>query len=170
MADQVIARRDELHAIAAFVAAVPSGGHAMLISGDAGIGKTTLWRAGLQQAADSGLRILVSRTSPSETQTAFVCIGDLFAGVVDETAPALPPVQRRALERALLMRESEGAPPDARLLGAALASVVQALARDGPVLLAIDDAQWVDASSAEILRFVMHRLASLPVGVLAAVR
>ena len=170
MADQVIARRDELHAIAAFVAAVPSGGHAMLISGDAGIGKTTLWRAGLQQAEDSGLRILVSRTSPSETQTAFACIGDLFVGVVDETAPALPPVQRRALERALLMRDSEGAPPDARLLGAALASVVQALARDGPVLFAIDDAQWVDASSAEILRFVMHRLASLPVGVLAAVR
>ena len=170
MAEQVIARRDELHTIAAFVAAVPSGGQAMLLTGDAGIGKTTLWRAGLEQAELNGLRVLVSRTSPSETQTAFACIGDLFAGVVDETAPALPPVQRRALERALLMREPEGAPPDARLLGVATASVIRALTRDGPVLFAIDDAQWVDASSAEILRFVMHRLAMLPVGILATVR
>ena len=170
MAEEVIARRNELHAIATFVADIPAGGHAMLISGDAGIGKTTLWRAGLQQAEGNGLRILVSRTSPSETQTAFACIGDLFARVVDETSPALPPVQRHALEGALLMREPDGAPPDARLLGIALASVVQTVSRDSPVLFAIDDAQWVDASSAEILRFVMHRLASLPVGVLATVR
>jgi DNA-binding CsgD family transcriptional regulator len=90
--------------------------------------------------------------------------------VVDETMPALHPVQRRALEYALLIRDSEGATPEGRLLGLALVSVVQTLTADGPVLLAIDDAQWVDGSSADVLRFVLRRLGSMPVGVLATVR
>jgi DNA-binding NarL/FixJ family response regulator len=170
MADQVIARRDELIAIATSVAAVPEGGHALLLAGDAGIGKTALWQAGLRLANERGFRVLTSRSSPSETQLAFATIGDLFTPVVDETMPALHPVQRRALEHALLIRESDGATPEARVLGLALVSVVRALTADGPVLLAIDDAQWVDESSADVLRFVLRRLGSLPVGVLATVR
>lgn len=170
MADQVIARGDELIAIAASVDAVPEGGHALLLAGDEGIGKTALWAAGLRLADERGFRVLTSRSSPSETQLAFATIGDLFTAVVDETMPALHPVQRRALEHALLIRESNGATPEARVIGLALVSVMQALMRDGPVLLAIDDAQWVDESSADVLRFVLRRLGSLPVGVLATVR
>src|SRR5450759_3532571 len=170
MADQVIARRDGWIGIATSLAAVPDGGHAMLLAGDAGIGKTALWQAGLRLANERGYRVLNSRSSPSETQLAFATIGDLFTPVVDETMPALHPVQRRALEHALLIRESDGATPEARVLGLALVSVVQAPTADAPVLLAIDDAQWVDESSAEVLRFVLRRVGSLPVGVLATVR
>jgi DNA-binding CsgD family transcriptional regulator len=170
MADEVIARSAELLAIATSVAAVPDGGHAMLLAGDAGIGKTALWQAGLRLATERGVRVLTSRSSPSETQLAFATIGDLFTPVVDETVAALHPVQRRALECALLIRESDGAAPEARALGLALVSVLKALTADGPVLLAIDDAQWVDGSSADVLRFVLRRLGSLPVGVLATVR
>ena len=90
--------------------------------------------------------------------------------MLDATLPRLVPVQRRALEVALLLRESDGRPPDARLLGLALLSVVRALAEDGPLLVALDDVQWADPSSAEVLRFVLRRLEGEPVAVLATVR
>src|SRR5438067_13427257 len=68
------------------------------------------------------------------------------------------------------MREPEGRPPEVRLIALALLSVVRALAQDGPLLVALDDVQWVDASSAEVLRFMLRRLEGAPVGVLATVR
>ena len=170
MADEVIGRSGELLALAAFVEAVPSGGRALMLEGDAGIGKTALWQEGLRLAEEAGVRVLRSRSSPSETQIAFAAIGDLFAPVVGETLPLLVPLQRRALESALLLREPGPSPPDARLLGLALVSVVCALAAKGPVLAAIDDVQYVDASSANVLRFMLRRLEHEPVGVLVTVR
>ena len=136
MADQVIGRRDELLALAAFVEAVPDTGQALALEGEAGIGKTALWQEGLRLASASGIRVLKSRSSPSETQIAFATIGDLFAPVVDETLPLLVPVQRRALESALLMRDPGRSPLEARVLGLALVSVVHALAQQGPLLVA----------------------------------
>ena len=170
MADEVIGRSGELLALAAFVEAVPSGGRALMLEGDAGIGKTALWQEGLRLAEEGGVRVLRSRSSPSETQIAFATIGDLFAPVVGETLPLLVPLQRRALESALLLREPEPSPPDARVLGLALVSVVRALAGTDRVLAAIDDVQCVDASSANVLRFMLRRLEDEPVGVLVTVR
>src|SRR6266487_1919245 len=68
------------------------------------------------------------------------------------------------------MRDPDGPPPDARLLGLALLSVVGVLARERPLVLCLDDVQWVDASSAEVLRYMLRRLEGEPVGVLATVR
>lgn len=170
MAYEVVGRSDELLALAAFVEDVPSTGQALLLEGEAGIGKTSLWQEGLRFADERGLRVLKSRSSPSETRIAFATIGDLFAPVVDETVSKLVPLQRRALESALLLREAESSPPEARVLGLALVSVVHALAQERPVLVAIDDVQWVDASSAEVLTFMLRRLDDEPVGVLATAR
>jgi DNA-binding NarL/FixJ family response regulator len=170
MAEAIIGRRAELQALAQFVEAVPAGGHALLIEGDAGIGKTALLHEGLRTAGASSIRVLAARTSPAEAQMAFATIGDLFTPALEDTLPSLAPVQRRALEIALLLREPEGPPPEPRVLGIALASVVRALAQEGPVLLALDDVQWVDPSSAEILSFTLRRLDDQPVGVLATVR
>ncbi len=80
------------------------------------------------------------------------------------------PVQRRALETALLLRESEGAPPDARVLGLALISIMRTLAEQRPLLVAIDDVQWLDASSADVLAFALRRLEAEPIAVFATVR
>jgi DNA-binding NarL/FixJ family response regulator len=170
MAYEVVGRSDELLALAAFVEDLPSTGQALLLEGDAGIGKTSLWHEGLRLADERHLRVLRSRSSPSETRIAFATIGDLFSPVVDEILPKLVPLQRRALESALLLREAESSPPEARVLGLALVSVVHALAQDRPVLVAIDDLQWVDASSAEVLTFMLRRLDDEPVGVLATAR
>jgi predicted ATPase len=170
MAVELIGRRAELLAFDGFLGAVPAGGQALLLEGDAGIGKTALWQEGNRLARERGFQILTSRSADSETQIAFATVGDVFAPVVEETLPQLTPVQRRALETALLMREPDGPPPEVRLLGLALLSVVRALAQDGPLLLGLDDVQWVDASSAEVLRFMLRRLQAEPVGVLATVR
>jgi DNA-binding NarL/FixJ family response regulator len=170
MAVEIIGRSEELLAFDRFLAGVPAGGQALLLEGDAGIGKTALWKEGNRLARNLGFRLLTARSAHSETQIAFAAVGDLLAPVVEETLPQLPSVQRRALETALLLREPDGPPPETRLLGLALLSVVRALAQGGPLLVALDDVQWVDANSAEVLRFMLRRLEGEPVGVLATVR
>ncbi len=170
MAGEIIGRRIELLALEAFLQAVPAGGQALLLEGDAGIGKSLLWSEGLRLGRERGLRVLTARAARSETQVAFATVGDLFGASLETTLPRLAPIQRHALQTALLLRESDGQPPDTRLLALAFLAVVRALAQDGPVLVGFDDVQWIDTSSAEVLRFMLRRLESEPVGVLATVR
>ncbi len=125
---------------------------------------------GFALARERGFHLLTARAAPSETQVAFATVGDLLAPRLEATLPRLVPVQRRALETALLLREPDGPLPEVRVLGVALVSVVRALAEERPLLVALDDVQWVDASSAEILRFTLRRLDGQPVSVLATVR
>jgi DNA-binding CsgD family transcriptional regulator len=168
--EDLVGRSQELIELAAFVEAVPTGGQAVLLEGEAGIGKTILWQQGVRLANEHGCRVLKFRSSPSETRLAFAAIGDLFAPVMDEDLPLLVPLQRRALESALLLREAGPSLPDTAVLGRALVSVARSLARGAPLLLAVDDAQWVDESSAELLTFLLRRLEGEPVGLLATVR
>ena len=170
MAEPIIGRRTELQALARFLEAVPAGGQALLIEGDAGIGKTALLQQGVHDAQARGFRALTARPASAEAQMAFATIGDLLGPTLDETLPSLPGVQRRALETALLLRGPEGPPPEARVLGVALVSAVHALVQERPLLVALDDVQWVDASSAEMLGFMLRRLDGQPVAVLATVR
>jgi DNA-binding CsgD family transcriptional regulator/Tfp pilus assembly protein PilF len=170
MAVEIIGRREELLAFDRFLAALPVGEQALLLEGDAGIGKTALWQEGNRLAREHGVRVLTSRSAHSETKITFATVGDLFAPVVEGTLPQLTLVQRRALEIALLMREPDGPPPEVRLLGLALLSVARALTQDGPLVLGLDDVQWIDPSSADVLRFMLRRLEGEPVAVLATVR
>src|ERR1044071_7865397 len=125
MAVEIIGRREELLAFEGFLAALPAGGQALLLEGDPGIGKTALWQAGNRLARERGFRVLTSRSADSETQIAFATVGDLFEPVVEQTLPHLTAVQRRALETALMLRDSDGPPPELRLLGVALLSVLR---------------------------------------------
>jgi predicted ATPase len=170
MAGEIFGRRAELLALEAFLQALPAGGQAVLLEGDAGIGKTALWQEGNRLAREHGFRVLASRSAHSETQIAFGTVGDLIAPVAEETLPELTQLQRRALETALLIREPDGPPPEVRLLGLALLSVVRVLTRRGPLLVGLDDVQWADASSADVLGFMVRRLDGEPVGLLATVR
>ena len=100
----------------------------------------------------------------AEARLAFAGLSELLAGVLDDVAPGLAPPRRRALEVALLLAEPDGPPPDAHAIGLALLDVLRALSDAGPVLLALDDVQWLDASSAAVLQVAMRRLRAEPVG------
>src|SRR5439155_6464890 len=100
----------------------------------------------------------------------FASLSELLAPVVEEAAPSLVAPRRRALEIALLLAEPGEYAPDAHAIGLALLDVLAALAENGPVLVAVDDAQWIDPASAGALQLGLRRLRDEPVGILATVR
>jgi hypothetical protein len=81
-----------------------------VLAGEAGIGKTTVWRAALRHARERDLRVLVCRPAESEARLSFSGLADLLQPVLGMVLDALPPVQRRALEAALLLSEDERPP------------------------------------------------------------
>jgi DNA-binding CsgD family transcriptional regulator len=157
---EIVGRQEELAAIHAFIAEPEGGPAALALEGEAGIGKSTLWLAAVEHAREQGLRVLSSRPAEAERGLAHVGLGDLLDDVLDEVLPALPTPRRRALEVALLLETAPAEPGDPRALGIAVRSSLQLLARDRPVLVAIDDLQWFDASSASALTFALRRLAA----------
>ena len=140
---------------------------ALLLDGEAGIGKTTLWLDGIRQAEEAGFTVLSARGSVSEAQASFAAAADLLRDVDPEMLAGLPAVQRTALDRMLL--RTSGPATGERSVATAFLSVLEALARRGPVLLAIDDVQWLDAASRAMVGFAVRRLRG-GIGVLLTVR
>ena len=159
MISEIVGRDEELASLRAFIDEVREGPAALVLEGEAGIGKSTLWLAGLEHARVRGLRVLSSRPAEAERNLAHVGLGDLFEDVLDDVLPALPAPRRRALELALLLEEPAEDAVDPRALGTATRSALQLLGEDEPLLVAIDDLQWFDASSARALAFALRRLA-----------
>jgi DNA-binding CsgD family transcriptional regulator len=169
MAVEIVGRDEELRSIEAFLERTSEGPAALVLEGAAGIGKSTLWLAAVETARERGLQILSSQPAEAERGLAHAGLGDLFEGVLDRVRPALPPPRRRALEVALLMEEAgDGADP--RTLAVAVRSALEVVAADGPVVLAVDDVQWLDSSSAGALAFALRRLREEPVLLLIARR
>ncbi len=166
----VVGRDRELERIAAFLERTEDPPAVLLLEGMAGIGKTTLWRWGVDQAGDRDYRVLLCRPNGSEAALSYAALGDLFGDVILDALDALPLPQRRALEIALLLEDSGGQQPDQRSVGVAVLGVLRTLSREGPLLLAIDDVQWLDAASAAALDFALRRVRDEPVAVLAARR
>ena len=155
---EVIGRDDDLRSLYAQLRrGAARGPSAIALEGEAGIGKSTLWAAAVEAARGQGLRVLSSRPAESERALAYAGLGDLLDGALGEVLPALTPPRRRALEVALLVEDAAGRPVDARALGVAVRSALQLLAEDG-LVVAIDDLQWLDASSASVLGFALRRL------------
>jgi predicted ATPase len=167
---ELIGRQEELSQLGRFLARLAAGPRAFVLEGEVGIGKTVLWQAGLTRARARGQRTLACRPAGSEVKLSFAALGDLLAGALEDALPAIPAPQRRALEAALLLAEPEGEPPDQRAIGLALLNVLRTLSGGGPLLVAIDDAQWLDQPSAAVLAFALRRLTAEPIGVLATVR
>ena len=167
---EILGRGAQLDAIDRFVDGLADGPSALLIAGRPGIGKTTLWLRGVDTAASAGHRVLASRSVEAEAKMSFTTLGDLLGDAIDEAATALPEPQRRAFDAALLRAGSGDMRPDRRAVSLATSSVLRSLAGAGPVVLAIDDVQWIDAASARVLSFAVRRLRDEAVGVLAALR
>ena len=166
----MVGRDREMAAVAAFLDALPSGPCGLVLEGAAGIGKTTVWRAGAAWAAERSYTVLSCQPAESEATLSFAALGDLLDGVLDRALPRLPPPQRRALEVALLLADPVGSRPEQRAVCVAFLAVLRSLSESGPVVLAVDDLQWLDDPSARVLEFALRRLSDEPAGLLASIR
>jgi DNA-binding CsgD family transcriptional regulator len=166
---RIVGRDSELAVLGEFVGSSESR-RALVLAGGPGIGKTTLWEAGVELARRRGLRVLSARASGAETQLAFAALTDVLDGVDSEELSALPPPQLLALEVALLRAEPTGDGPPPTAVSVGFLNALRTLAARQPLLLALDDVQWLDAASAEAVAFAVRRLDGHDVRLLAAKR
>jgi DNA-binding CsgD family transcriptional regulator len=168
-AADLVGRERELAAIAEFLEA-DAAACAVVIEGEPGIGKTTVWEAAVTAAAERGFQPLRARPGGSEAKLAFSGLADLLGEALPGVLSELPRPQRRALEIALLLEDGGGKRADRRAVAAGLLSVLRALSTASPLLVAIDDAQWLDRSSTAALEYAARRLHAKPVALLIARR
>ena len=131
---------------------------AIVLVGAPGIGKSTLWEAGIDRAREAGFRVLVARPSEPELQMSFAALADLLVDVDLSSVVGLPAPRRRALQVALLSADTDDPSPGPFAVCAGFMDVLRILCRSQPLLVAIDDVTWLDQASAEALSFAARRL------------
>jgi DNA-binding CsgD family transcriptional regulator/tetratricopeptide (TPR) repeat protein len=169
LASGVIDRPAEYRAVTQFLLSADRGPSALVIEGEAGVGKTTLWLAGVDEAQKRGFRVLRARAGQAETALTYAAVADVLGDVEPALFVDLPEVQRLAVDRVLLRAESDGPSTDQGAVAAAVVSVLDRLSADAPVLLALDDVQWLDPSSHAVISFAARRISGR-VGILLTER
>ncbi len=165
--ERVLGREKELQRLGRFIEALRDGPSACVLRGEAGIGKTELWREGVACAEATSFCVLSCAPAEAETALAYSSLADLLSGVGLDVLAELPAPQREALEVALL--RSDGVAGQ-RAIATATVSLLSRLSEATPLLVAVDDVQWLDLPSASVLEFAARRLEGRPVGFLLSVR
>jgi predicted ATPase len=163
----LVGRGDELKHIYGLIDGIRERGGALIVRGEAGIGKSALLAATSAYARTRGVTVRTTTGAESEARLAFAGLHQLLLAFL-KGLDRLPKPQRRALQTALGVAEDEA--PDLFLVGLATLGLVAETAAEAPLLLVVDDAQWLDRSSSDVLAFVARRLDMEPVILLFAVR
>lgn len=166
----VIGRDPELAAVATFVARLGREFAQLTLEGEAGIGKTTLWREALRQASAGGAQVLVTRPGEPEATLSFAALGDLFEGADEGMIGRLPTPQREAISAALLRTSTQARSIDERAVCASVLSLLRLMSANGPLVIGIDDVQWLDPPSGRTLSFAVRRLQHEPVAFVMTAR
>ena len=166
----IVGREAELAVVKRFLRDHAYGPASLTLTGEAGIGKTAIWARALLDAEAAGVTVRGCRCSESDAALSFAGLGDFFDGLDPSELAALPAVQQEALSAALLISGDGGREPGSRVVGVAVLGVLRALARSGPLLLAVDDVQWLDTSSRSVLSFALRRLDREPVRLITSCR
>jgi len=163
----LLGRDRDLVELYALVDGIEDHGGALVVRGEAGIGKSTLLGAARERALDRGVAVVSTAGALSEAQLAFAGLHQLLLPLFGRL-DLLPDPQRRALETAF--RIADGAAPDLFLIGLATLGLVAERSAETPLLFVVDDAQWLDRPSSEVLAFVARRVESDPAVLLFGIR
>ena len=158
MPDPVLGRAADLLAIERFLAQTDDGPALLTFEGDPGIGKTTILRAAIERAGEQGMRVLSGAGAVAETRLSYVGLTDLLDDVDPAYVAALPAPQREALDAALLRAHTPARSSSWEAVASGVRSLLETLSAEQPVVIAIDDLQWLDRSSARVLDFCIGRL------------
>jgi len=164
---ELLGRHDELARLYDLIDLIDARGGALVVRGEAGIGKSALLAAAKERALHRGVTVVSTTGALSEAQIAFAGLHQLLLPLLGGL-DLLPDPQRRALEAAFGI--AEGDAPDLFLIGLATLGLVAERAADRPLLFVVEDAHWLDRPSAEVLQFVARRIESDPAVLLFAVR
>ena len=165
---ELIGREAERDRVAAVLDPLDErGGGALLVRGEAGIGKSSLLQYARERVSATGVRPLGTVGVESEAELAFAGLHQLLDPIA-ELVEALPDPRRRALQAAFgIAGEFE---PDPFLVALAAHQLIREAASSAPIVLLVDDAQWLDRSTLGVLTFIARRVESEPVALVAAVR
>ena len=167
MSAAIVGREDELAAIAEFLTR-DDWPRTLLLEGEAGAGKTTLWQDAVDSAAER-FHVLAARPLETEAKLAYSGVGDLLDGV-HESFDELPAPQAHALRAALLLEIPGPGGVDQRGVTLGFLGVLRTLSAAQAVLIAVDDVQWLDGASLRVLLSAARRLADERVAFLLALR
>ena len=154
----LVGRGEELSRLRELVALPHEESRVLLILGDPGMGKTVLLAEAAREARSAGMRVLTAVGRESEQDLAFAGLHQLLRPVLDRVA-GLPARQAKALHGAFALSEDPG-PSDPLLTGIAVLTLLSGLSEEGSLLVAADDAQWLDRASLDALGFAARRLES----------
>jgi DNA-binding CsgD family transcriptional regulator len=162
----IIGRSSERDALRLLIEAVRAGeSRTLVVRGEPGVGKTALLDCLVDEA--SSCRVVRAAGVQSEMELAFAGMHQLLAPMLDRLA-RLPPPQRDALQTAFGL--SQGATPDRFFVALAVLGLLSDVAEEQPLICVVDDEQWLDRASAQVLAFVARRLQAESVGLVFAAR
>jgi DNA-binding CsgD family transcriptional regulator len=167
---EIVGRDDELAALTDLIEEIERDPRHVVLEGEPGIGKTILWRNTVDEARATGASVLVASPSEAERSLAHAGLRDLIDEEYEDVRGALAPPQRRALDVALLRTDPGGSALDQGAIAAAFLATLRLLADHSPVLVAVDDWQWLDEPSRFVVDFAARRLAEERVSFLLSVR
>ena len=167
---ELVAREDERARLRQFIGDLADDPSGVVIRGDAGIGKTMLWRTAVEAAGQAGVKVLLTRCAEAEMPLALGGLADLLEDAFSEVEQELAAHQRKALALAVGAESPTEEASAGIALPRAFLACLRSLADRGPVLVAIDDVQWLDPPSRRIIAFALKRLGDAPVGILATQR
>jgi DNA-binding CsgD family transcriptional regulator len=163
----LLGRDRDLAELYALVDGIDDRGGALVVRGEAGIGKSALLAAARERALGRGVTVVSTAGALSEAQLAFAGLHQLLLPLLGRL-DLLPDPQRQALETAFGI--AEGDAPDLFLIGLATLGLVAERSAETPLLFVVDDAHWLDRPSSEVLGFVARRVESDPAVLLFGVR
>jgi DNA-binding CsgD family transcriptional regulator/tetratricopeptide (TPR) repeat protein len=162
----LIGRRSEMRALDELLGAIRSGqSRVLVVSGEPGVGKTALLEALVERATDC--RVLHAGGVQAEMELAFAGLHQLLTPIIDRL-DVLPQPQHQALQTAFGL--SGAAKSDRFFIGLAALTLLSAVADEQPVICLVDDEQWLDSASTQVLAFVARRLGAESVGLIFAAR